>query len=481
MEQIQSQSDSGDPLVTSWIWGKCAGSGTPISSSSPIDGSPLGWTRQIDEQELTSLLAPLGQLVSIPTQEAQDFASRLHAELERLSTPIFEALQRETGFVRADCAEVRDGILLFARDFYAEGFVPPIEQPSQFYRVEGGKRAIHKLTVPWGTIAIVLPASAALFLGITCLLNALATGNRVILRFPAASPLSAALLCQALERAKPPASTVSVVMAPAKELLGAIHACSASVLIHYLGSSRHAPALVAQGFEHGKSVVADGEGNAWVWVSSDADVNSVVEKLTRGALRYNGQTCTSINGALIHPVIYHAVREALIKRWNTVRLGSPLDEAVDVGPMGDEAQAQGCLERIESSGGQIICGGNCEGNFLAPTLVENPREDCELVTQGLFGPALWIAPGEEKEFVRLWASNRFPLCAGILAPEADGAAWAMRLGNVARLVINGDPSMEWTFEPWGGYPASGNNPVSSWADKYRRIVALDAPATKGRK
>ncbi|BCM92905.1 4-hydroxybenzaldehyde dehydrogenase (NADP(+)) [Abditibacteriota bacterium] len=476
MEPLKLTSDG--LLVTSWMWGKSAGSGALNSALSPLDGSPLGQTRQLDERELSELLAPLGQPLSISPQEVRAFASRLYGELERLAAPIFEALQRETGFVRADCAELRDGILLFARDFCDEGFAPPGEPKPQFYAVESEKRVVRNVAVPWGTIAIVLPASASLFLGVTCLLNALATGNRVILRFPAANPLSAAVLCHALERAQVPAKAASIVMVPAKELLGAIHACSASVLIHYLGSSRHAPSLVSQGFENGKSVVVDGEGNSWVWVASNADVNSVVETLTQGAIRYNGQTCTSINGAVIHPTIYNAVREALIKRWNALRTGPPSNESVDVGPLGDAKQAQWCMERIETSGGQIVCGGSCEGNFLTPTLVENPSEDSELVTQGLFGPALWIGHGTEEEFVRLWARNHFPLCAGVLAPGADGHSWGMRLGNAARIVINGDPSVEWTFEPWGGYPASGNNPVSSWADKYRRIVAIDEKIQK---
>lgn len=462
-----------DVLRTSLVWGERAGRGVQLCAPSPLDSSPLGCTLQLDSSEVEALLAPLSAPFSISSEEARAFAERLHTELERLSVSIFETLQRETGFVRADCAEVRDGILGFARDFFEQGFVQSHEPEEQFYDAEGGTRVIQQVTIPWGTIAVVLPASSALFLGVTCLLNALATGNRVILRFPAANPLSAALLCEAIERAKPPATSVSVVMAPAKALIGAIHACQSPVLIHYLGSSRHAPALVSQGFESGQSVVTDGEGNTWLWVARDADVSGTVEILTRGAVRYNGQTCTSINGAVVHPAIYNPVREALIKRWGALRAGSPTQDGVEVGPLGDEEQAQWCLKRIESSGGQIVCGGQCEGNLLSPTLVEQPREDSELVTQGLFGPALWIAPGEEEEFVRLWGRNRFPLCAGVLAPQVEGALWATRLSNVARLVVNGDPSIEWTFEPWGGYPSSGNNPVSSWADKYRRAVALD--------
>ena len=465
-----------DWLQTSWLWGARAGRGEEVLACSPLDGSLLGKTRQLDERELDLLLAPLEEAVSLAPDQVRAFASRLHDELELLASPILEALQRETAFVLSDCLEVRDGILAFARNFYDKGFSPFAEPPPQHYRAPDGARRLRQAAVPWGTVAVVLPSSAALFLGVTCLLNALATGNRIILRFPAACPLSSAILCHALELAGVPGNAVSVVMAPAKRLLGVLHGTKAPVLIHYLGSSRHAAKLVTQGFDHSQPVIADGEGNTWVWIGQDADAVAAAELLTRGALRYNGQTCTSINGALVHPALYDAVRAELVARWNSLITGDPRDDQTDVGPLGDEEQAWWCLERVGASGGQILCGGRCKGNVFSPSLVELPHPKAELVTQGVFGPALWLAPATKDEFVARWASNRFPLCAGILSPDEDGAWWAARLGSTARIVMNGDPSMEWTFEPWGGYPASGNNPVSAWADKYRRVVALDERA-----
>ncbi len=463
-------------LLTSWLWGERAGRGEIVSARSPLDGALLGRTRSLDEGELELLLASLEQPVSLAPAEVRAFAVRLHAELEALSPQIFEALQLGTAFVRADCLEVREGILSFVRDFCDAGWSPFAAPPPQLYEAAGGRRVLRRIAVPWGTIAVVLPASAALFLGVTCLLNALATGNRVILRFPASCPLSAATVCRALERARVPANAASVVMAPAKLLIGALHGAKSPILIHYLGSSRHAAKLIAQGFEHRQSVIADAEGNAWVWVDQNADPAWSAQILMQGAVRYNGQTCTSVNGALVHPALYEAVRAQLVARWKALVAGDPRDERTDVGPLLDEEQARWCLERIEASGGRVLCGGQREGNLLHPTLVEGPLPQSELVTQGLFGPALWIGRASEEEFAALWPSNRFPLCAAILSPDGEGALWSARLGNAARVVMNGDPSVEWTFEPWGGYPASGNNPVSAWADKYRRVVALDERA-----
>ncbi len=218
----------------------------------------------------------------------------------------------------------------------------------------------------------------------------------------------------------------------------------------------------------------DGEGNGWVWVGEDAPLEPSVETITAGALRYNGQSCTSINGAIIHPSIYRAMRERLVDRWGQLRAGNPLEEAVEVGPLFEETQAAACEQRLAESGGSILCGGGRQGNLLPPTLVEKPDPESALVTEGVFGSALWIAPGDPETFRRLWRQNRFPLCAGVLSPTAEAGAWA-DLPNLARLVVNGDPSQEHIFEPWGGYPASGANPVDHWPAKYQRLVQIDAP------
>lgn len=110
-----------------------------------------------------------------------------------------------------------------------------------------------------------------------------------------------------------------------------------------------------------------------------------------------------------------------------------------------------------------------------PTLVSEPHEDGALVCNGVFGPVMWIAPGTFEDFQALWPRNRYPLCAGILSSSNAREQRMLALPNLARLVINGDPSEEYMYEPWGGYPATGNNTVSQWHRKYLRPVQVDSP------
>jgi acyl-CoA reductase-like NAD-dependent aldehyde dehydrogenase len=94
----------------------------------------------------------------------------------------------------------------------------------------------------------------------------------------------------------------------------------------------------------------------------------------------------------------------------------------------------------------------------------------------VFGPALWIQPVRNGERASWLRANTFPLSDTILTRRAGQTrAFAME-SRAARICVNADPSVESVFEPWGGYPPSGLNPVSIWIDKYRRCYQLDAPA-----
>lgn len=392
--------------------------------------------------------------------DASAIAQALAAALENRKEALRKATGSETGLVAGDVDETLAGCLEVLRRF-SPAPASPIGCKTS---VPG--RSLEIRPAPWGTVVAILPQNAFLILAVTCLIHALDAGNRVVLRAPAGSGRSAEILADALAEAGA-TPQVCVVAASAQELLEGFYASSAPGLVHYFGGSGRIPDLLEEAFRAGKGVIADGEGNTWVYVAGDFEPSRAAEILAGGAVRYNGQTCTSVNGAIIHPDRYGEVAAILRERFE--RIGR-----ADVGPLADEEQTVSCLETAKASGGKILSGGSHGGGFLQPILVESPAEDSRLVREGVFGPVLWISPGREEDFRRLWPSNRYPLCAGVLSAREDPSNW-VGLANLARLVVNGDPSLEDPIEPWGGYPRSGNSIVSDWHSKYRRLVQIDRP------
>lgn len=469
------------PLGAVWdrsslIWGEPAGSGDLIEQRSPLDGSLLQRISLLSCDEIDHLLRE-PRCRPIDPRDVWSFAGRLYAELHALAPALLDAMQRETGFIKRDCAELLDSALSYIlkfRDTFAQNDCMPSRVMP--YTVAGQRRQIRLVRIPWGTVAVILPQNAFLLMAVTVLLNALVTGNCVILRAPQQSARSAALLSAAVRAADAPWNAVSVVLVQAKRFLNGLYQTQWPGLIHFMGSSQHGLQVLAQGSAAGKMAIVDGSGNTWVWVDANVSIKPAAAMLVAGATRYNGQTCTSINGAVIHPAIYWQLRAELVEQWAKLRAGNPLEDDVDVGPLFDESQAQWCEQQLIQSGGRLIYGGGREGCLLQPTLVEFPCPDSALVREGLFGPGLWIRPGLREEFTALWRRNCYPLCAGVLSENADVFWWLARLTNGARLVVNGDPSIEYIFEPWGGYPGSGFNHVGVWHEKYTRVVSLDTVA-----
>jgi acyl-CoA reductase-like NAD-dependent aldehyde dehydrogenase len=470
------------PMGDEWpcaniIWGKRRGSGKYIEQISPLNDSLIQKVQLIDQKELSELLQSHHPSVEkLDYGSLSDFCSRLYEELNTLRSSILETVQWETAFIPSDCEEVVSACLEYVKEFPKHfSSLHDTKIATLHYEDASKQRKIDQLRVPWGTIATILPQSAFLYLALTCLLNGLVTGNRVILRVPTQSARSAALLCHAIEKSQPPMGSISIVMVSARTFTAALCESAEPILVHYLGSSAHAPNIISTCFQAGKHVLIDGDGNAWVWVDKDVSLDYACDVLTSGALRYNGQTCTSINGAIIHPQIYDELKNLLLERWKKIKFGNPLEADIQVGPLLDESQAEHIIGSISDSGATIIAGGQRNRNLLEPTLSAEPREDSELLTQGIFGPALWITPGDIDEFTMLWRKNRYPLCAGILTNSDKIEDYLCRLPGVARLVMNGDPSIEYLYEPWGGYPSSGTNPVSHWHKKYLRTVQIDRP------
>lgn len=454
------------------LWGEWAGNGEIIQQTSPCGNLLIQSAQLLSDDELKSLFAPQEPL-KISFGEVENLAPRLHSALAELREPFLDAMQLETGFITRDCEELWEGSLAFIAQFSDEFARVQNASPAPiFYEASGQNRSINLVRVPWGTIAIILPQNAFLLVGLTAIVNGLATGNRVVLRAPLQSARSALLLAHALKEADVPQNAVSMVLCKSKGFVTALCESESPALLHYMGSSGHVPGILKQTFEAGKGAIADGAGNVWTFVDELQNPEDAAQILADGATRYNGQTCTSINGALIHPLLYNHVRDLLREKLSALSSGNPLQNDVSIGALFDARQAAWCASQMQESGGEILLGGKADGNYLPASLVEKPDFDSALVREGLFGPSLWIAPGTREDFVKLWPRNQYPLCAGVLSDD-DPLWWLSHLPNVARIVFNGDTSVEHIFEPWGGYPASGANAVSIWHEKYTRVVSVD--------
>ncbi|PIF00693.1 MAG: aldehyde dehydrogenase family protein [Maribacter sp.] len=148
----------------------------------------------------------------------------------------------------------------------------------------------------------------------------------------------------------------------------------------------------------GKSLLELG-GNNSIIVTPDADIKMTVIGAVFGAVGTAGQRCTSTRRLIIHESMYDTVKEALVKAYNQLRIGNPLDENNHVGPLIDTdavANYQNALTKVVEEGGKLIVEGGVlkgegyeSGCYVKPAIAEADN-DFEIVQHETFAPVLYL-------------------------------------------------------------------------------------------
>ena len=148
----------------------------------------------------------------------------------------------------------------------------------------------------------------------------------------------------------------------------------------------------------GKSLLELGGNNAII-VTPDADIKMTVIGAVFGAVGTAGQRCTSTRRLIIHEAIYDKVKEAVVKAYNQLRIGNPLDENNHVGPLIDTDAVkmyENALTKVVEEGGNIIVdGGVLKGDGYESGCYEKPaiaeaKNEFEIVQHETFAPVLYL-------------------------------------------------------------------------------------------
>ncbi|MFV1858594.1 MAG: aldehyde dehydrogenase family protein [Anaerolineales bacterium] len=167
-------------------------------------------------------------------------------------------------------------------------------------------------------------------------------------------------------------------------------------LVSFTGSTkigRRVSETVARRF--GRTILELGGNNAIV-VAEDADLDLATRAILFGAVGTAGQRCTSTRRIIVHKDISEDLEQRLVKGYEQVRLGDPLEEGTIMGPLVAGVAVEemfDALEKIKEQGGEIVAGGNAlpdlGPNFVEPTIVRMP-EQTEIVKQETFAPILYL-------------------------------------------------------------------------------------------
>jgi acyl-CoA reductase-like NAD-dependent aldehyde dehydrogenase len=329
--------------------------------------------------------------------------------------------------------------------------IPPIEA-SQLALV---------LKEPMGVVACIVPWNYPLLLLAWKLAPALAAGNACVCKPSELTPLSTLALADCLEVLPP--GVVNLV--PGGGDVGArIVADERADCVAFTGSVETGKRIAHTCVDRVARINLELGGKDPFIVC--ADVAAEIEVAARGgawaAYLNAGQVCTSAERFYVEHSVYDDFVSAFVDHARSLRVGDPLAEGTDMGPMVSEAQrgkVEAQLEAAVGAGAEVVFGGDHAGHssgwFMAPTVVTGAPAQTDLLREETFGPVAPIVPVRSlDEAIELANGTRFGLGANVYTRDLKTIFRCMREIKAGTVWFN-DPLTDNDAGPFGGFKQSG--------------------------
>lgn len=307
----------------------------------------------------------------------------------------------------------------------------PIDKPDMF---------VFTRREPLGVVAAVVPWNSQLFLSAVKIAPALAAGNTIVVK--ASEHASAALLefARLFAEAGIPDGVVNVVTGHGEPCGRVLTSHPFVDRISFTGgpvAARHVLQNAANNFAE---VSLELGGKSPVIVFADADLDSACNGALMAAFGASGQSCVAGTRLIVEASIADRLVDRMASAARKIRIGDPLDESTEMGPLCTPAQLSSVereVARALQEGGRLVCGGrrpeNLGGLYFEPTIIECPRPDLTILDTELFAPVLSVVRfKDEAEAIRLANAGRHGLAAGIFTRSN---ARALRVSAAVRTGI----------------------------------------------
>jgi acyl-CoA reductase-like NAD-dependent aldehyde dehydrogenase len=311
---------------------------------------------------------------------------------------------------------------------------------------------------PIGVVGAICPFNFPLNLVAHKLAPALAAGNVVVLKPSSQTPIASYKLAEILKQAGLPEGALQIV--PCRGSMGnALVRDPRLALLSFTGSPE-VGWKIRKELHSGTRVVLELGGNAGLVVHDDADLEAAARAATRGGYAYAGQTCISVQRVYVQAKVYDQFMKLFMPMVDRLKVGDPLDDTTDVGPLIDEAAADKMVDWIESAvkgGAKLIGGGKRTGKQLVtPAVLSDTKADMLVVCQEVFGPIVSVMKYEQiDDAINAINDSHYGLQAGVFTTNLEIAFKAARKINVGGVMVNDAPTFRSDHMPYGGRKESG--------------------------
>lgn len=339
-----------------------------------------------------------------------------------------------------------------------EGAVIPIDKPEQFN---------FTLQEPLGVIAAMTPWNSPLLLLSFKLAPALAAGNTFVVKPSEYTSTSTLRFAELVEEAGLPPGVLNVVTGYGAEAGAALVEHPDVAKVTFTGGGQTGARVYQAAAKSLKPCTLELGGKSPNIVFDDAVLDNAVKGAVAGIFAATGQTCIAGSRLLVQDSIHDAFVEKLVAYARTARMGDPMENSTQVGPVTTPDQYEKVLNYIaiaKEEGAKTLLGGepakgrpetgDCDF-FVEPTIFGDVTNDMRIAQEEVFGPVLSIIRfKDEEEALKIANDIDFGLAAGVWTESMARAIRMSKRLRAGTVWINNYRMLSY-MSPFGGYKMSG--------------------------
>jgi acyl-CoA reductase-like NAD-dependent aldehyde dehydrogenase len=412
-------------------------------------------------------------------QDAYRFAAEAQIGWERTSAParaevLYEAADLLTERVDLAARRLTEDMGKAIRDSRAEVlrsaailryFAGELSQPSgETYPSADPSVSLFTFERALGVVCVITPWNFPFAIPTWKLAPAIGFGNAVVWKPAEAASGSAVLLARILEEAGLPAGVLNVVTGHGRQLSGPLLEDPELAAVTFTGSSGVGAQLRGALASRNVRTQLELGGKNPALVLADADLEDAALQVARGAMLASGQRCTATSRVYVERPVAARFRELLVGAVERLRVGDPLDEETDIGPLASVAQRETVaryLELAARESAEVLVGSldapAADSCFVAPTVITGVDRSSALVREEIFGPLLVLAEvGDFDEGLELANDTEFGLASSVFTRDLVRAIDFLRGAEAGILHVNRETAGVEPHVPFGGIKGSSS-------------------------